>query len=418
MEPISNSLQDNSITMRFIYKARTKEGVPQKGTVDAASQEGALEVLTRHGLIPVSLSPEKGGWLVFQDIKFERVSSKDLVAFFRSFASLFEAGVPLVEGLRILAEQAGNVYFRGVLLDITDKVEGGMKLSQAFSNYPKVFSEFSASMIKAGEVSGSLQKTLGYLADYTEREYHLRSSVRTALIYPLFIVGVFVLVFLILMVFVIPRLSEVLSQIAGEENLPFLTRAILSLSKFTKTWILVIVGLIVGGIGWLIYYLKTIKGREEWHYVQLHIPIFKGIFKLIYQARFADNFSILIHGGIPILEAINITADVVGNTVYEKLIREIGEEVKAGNTIESVVKRHEEFSPFLVEMVAVGERSGKLEEVLDKVATFYQKEVDRAVAGLTGLIEPVLIVILGVGVGFLVASIIIPIYTVISKVGG
>ena len=401
--------------MQFNYKARTKEGKLQGGVIEAASRQSALEVLQRHQLTALSLDAVKSGFSFSYDIKvFSGVGRKDLVGFFRSFSSLFEAGVPIVEGLRILADQTENKNFRVIIIDVVDKVDGGMKLSQAISHYPNIFSEFHINMIKAGESSGALQKTLLYLADYTEREYQLRANVRNAMLYPAFIITVFITVFFIMMVFVVPRLAVILGQLVGKDKLPFITRALLAVSKFTNDWIIAIVLLLVGGIGFAVYYLKTPQGKEWWDDFQLRVPIFKNIFRQIYQTRFADNLSTLIAGGIPIIEAIAITANIVNNKTYQRLIYKIGEEVKAGNSIESVVRFHEEFSPFLVQMIAVGKRSGKLEDSLAKVAGFFQKEVDRSVAGLTTLIEPLLIVVMGVGVGFLVASIMIPIYSVIS----
>jgi len=404
--------------MRFIYRARTKRGKLQTGIVDASSYQAALDVLHRNRLTTVYLAEERKGFSLFSDIKIARVKGKDLMAFFHAFASLFEAGVPLVEGLYILADQAESSYLRTLILELADDVDGGIKLSQAMGRYPQAFSDFYVNMVRAGETSGALEKTLAHLANHTEREYQLRGSVRNALIYPLFIIVVFIAVFLIMMVFVVPSLTQVFLQIGGEENLPFLTRIIIAASQFTSQWFFVILILLIGGAAAGGYYLRTLEGKEWWSRLQLRIPLFGRIFKQIYQARFADNLSMLVRGGIPITEAIEICADVVGNRVYAKLIRKIEEEVKAGNTIESVVETREEFSPYLVEMIAVGERSGKLYKVLQKVADFYQQDTDRAIAGLTTLIEPVLIVVLGVGVAFLVAAIIIPIYTLVSNVAG
>lgn len=403
--------------MRFIYRARTKEGRLQAGTVEAVSRQAALEVLQRHHLTPISLEEEKISFSFFKELNIFKLRRRDLITFFRAFSFLFEAGVPLVEGLHILADQTHNTYFRRVILEIIDQVEGGMKLSGAFARHPDVFSEFNVNMVRSGETSGALQKVLLYLAEYTERDHRVRSNIRNALIYPAFIVSIFMIVFLILMVFVVPRLAEVLSQLGGEEDLPFVTRALIGISNFTQSWIFAILILLVGAVGFIVYYIKTPQGKEWWSWLQLKIPLFRTIFQQTYQARFADNLSTLIRGGIPIVDAITISADVVGNKVYERLIREIGENVKAGNTIESTVKIHEEFSPLLVEMIAIGERSGKLEEVLEKVVHFFQEEVDQAVDNLTSLIEPLLIVVLGLGVGLLVSAIIIPIYGIISGGG-
>lgn len=403
--------------MEFSYQARTKEGKLQSGTVQASTRQAALDVLKRHNLAIIALEEHEGVSVFFKDIKWEHVSSRELVTFSRSFASLFDAGVPLVEGLRILADQTGNAYFRRVILEVMDNVDAGLKLSQGLGKHPKVFSDFYRNMVKSGETSGSLQRTLSYLADYTERQYELQSNIRSALIYPIFVIVVFIAVFLIMMVYVIPKLSGVLTQI-GSGELPLLTQVILTLSQFTSDWFIVILILLFGMVSWFWYYLKTDIGRAAWDRLSLRIPVFGGLFKTIYQARFADTLSTLVRGGISIIEAMQITADVVGNTVYRSLIMRIAEEVKAGNTIESVVKSYDQFSPLVVQMIAVGERSGKLEEILTKLAVFMENEVDRMVKGLVPLLEPILIVILGVGVGLLVASIILPIYSVILNVAG
>lgn len=401
--------------MEFSYKARTVQGKLQSGIVEASTKQAALDVLQRHQLTVISVEEHLRMGLLFRELKWERVSMRELVTFSRSFATLFDAGVPLVEGLRILADQSNNPFFRSTILQIMDDVDGGMKLSQALNKHPKVFSNFYQHMIRAGETSGALQKTLLYLADYTERQYQLRGNIRSAMIYPIFVVVVFIVVFLIMMVFVVPRLSGILLQISKGE-LPFITKAVLAASNFTTDWILVILFLIGGLIAWIFHYLRSEVGKDIWHRYQLKLPIFGPMLKIVYQARFADTLSTLVRGGIPIIESMQITADVVGNNVYKGIILKMAEEVKAGNTIESVVKQHEEFSTLLTQMIAVGERSGKLEEILNKLAAFFQTEVDRTVKGLIPLIEPILIIVLGVGVGILVASIIIPIYTIILNV--
>jgi len=403
--------------MEFSYQARTKEGKLQSGTVQASSRQSALDVLRRHELAVIGLEEASGVGMLFKEIKWERVSSRELVAFSRSFASLFDAGVPLVESLRILADQTSNKFFRRAIMDVMDDVDAGAKLSQALGKHPKVFTDFYRNMVHSGESTGSLQHTLLYLADYTERQYQLQSNIRSALIYPIFVIAVFIIVFLIMMVYVVPKLSSVLQQIT-QGDLPLLTRTILKLSNFTSDWFIVILFLIFGGIGWFVYYLRTQDGRLLWDRYSLEFPIFGQIFRTIYQARFADTLSTLVHGGVSIIEAMQITAEVVGNRVYKLLILKIVEEVKAGNTIESVVKAHQEFSPLLVQMIAVGERSGKLEEILAKLAAFMETEVDRTVKNLIPLLEPILIVVLGVGVGLLVASIILPIYSIILNVAG
>ena len=404
--------------MQFIYKARTPEGKLQTGTVEASDYSRALEVLQGHNLIVISVEEKKEGLLQKEIQIFRGVKARELVIFSRALSSLFDAGVPLVEGLRALAEQTPSPTFAKVLYKVADEVDGGMPFSRALGKHPKFFSKFYVSMIKTGEVSGNLQETLSFLADYTERDYVLKSKVRGALTYPAFVISVFFVVGLVVLTWVIPRLTRVLQEIAPGGELPAITRALISVSGFTRHYIWLILLLVIGGGGYLFWWLKTPAGRRAWHALQLKLPIFGPLFKKIYQARFAGNLSTLIRGGLPIIESINITQEVIGNTIYEEILAELASAVKTGKSIASVIAKKEEFSPVTTLMVAVGEKAGKLEPILKKIALFYEAEVGHTVDNLASLLEPVLIIILGVGVGLVVASVIIPMYTVITSVGG
>lgn len=401
--------------MLFRYRAKTLQGQIQKGTVEASTQASALAVLQKHNLIPLSIEEIKSQGIFDKQITLGGVKGKDLVVFSRSLAALFDAGVPLVESLRTLAEQNSNPKFKEIISQIAEDVNSGLAFSKALSQHKKVFSQFYISMVKIGEVSGNLQNTLTYLSEYLEKEYNLQAKVRAALAYPGFIIGVFIIVGFIMFFFVIPQLAKVISSLP-QEDMPFLTKMLLSVSNPSLGAMLTVLAIIIGSLAFLIYFLRTPDGKRMWHETQLKLPIFGKLFKNIYQARFCENLSTLIKGGLPILQGLQITGDVVGNTVYQEIINDVARSVKIGNTIESVLGKRKEFDPLVVEMISVGERSGKLESILKKTSEFYTMEIDRTVANLSALIEPILIVVLGVGVFFILAAILIPMYSAMTSI--
>ncbi len=400
--------------MLFKYRAKNSQGQMQYGTVEASTQDMALTVLQRHNLIPLSIEEVKQEGILSKQITLGGVKGKDLVIFSRSLAALFDAGVPLVEALRTLAEQNTNLKFKEIISQIAEDVNSGLTFSKALAQHKKVFSQFYISMIKIGEVSGNLQNTLSYLSEYLEKEFNLQSKIRAALAYPAFIIGVFIIVGFVMFFFVIPQLTKIIANLS-QENLPFFTKLLLSISNPSPTMMFTVLAIILGGLGFLIYFLRTTEGKKIWHQTQLKLPIFGKLFKNIYQARFCENLSTLIKGGLPILQGLKITGDVVGNIVYQEIIEDVAKAVKIGNTIESVLSKKEEFDPLIVEMIAVGERSGKLESILKKTAEFYSMEIDRTVTNLSSLIEPILIVILGIGVFFILAAILVPMYSAMTS---
>jgi len=400
--------------MLFKYRAKTLSGQLQTGSVEASSKSAALMVLQKHNLIPLSLEEVKKEGLFNKKISIGGVKGKDLVIFSRSLAALFDAGVPLVESLRTLADQSSNATFKEIIYQIAEDVNSGLSFSKALAQHKKVFSQFYISMVKIGEVSGNLQNTLAYLSEYLEKEYNLQSKIRSALTYPGFIIGVFIIVGFLMVFFVIPQLTKFIATLPPE-NLPFFTKILLKFSNPSPVSMFMTLGVIIGGLIFLIYFLKTPDGKKIWHQTQLKMPIFGKLFKNIYQARFCENLSTLIKGGLPILQALQITGEVIGNLIYKNIIDDVAQSVKIGNTIESVLVKRKEFDPLLVEMIAVGERSGKLEPILKKTAEFYTMEIDRTVDNLSALIEPLLIVVLGVGVFFILAAILLPMFSVMTS---
>ncbi|OGL75688.1 hypothetical protein A3F52_03545 [Candidatus Uhrbacteria bacterium RIFCSPHIGHO2_12_FULL_47_11] len=403
--------------MKFYYKARTQTGEIQTGNVEATNRTAALEVLHRHNLVVIGIKERDQASLLNKDLAiFSGVRGRDIVVFSRSLSSLFDAGVPLVEAIRVVAEQVENAYLKKSLFEVATDVDGGVSFSRALSQHPNIFSTFYVNMVKTGEVSGNLQKTLSYLADYLESEFNLKSKIKSALTYPIFIVFVFIIVGLIMLLFVIPNLGKVLQQISPDK-LPAITKGLFAVSDFVREWWWIIIFGLIGLVAAAIFYIRTPDGRQMWHDLQLRVPVFGPLLKKIYQARFANNLSTLIRGGLPIIQSLKISGDVVGNLTYTRIVNEVADQVKTGATIESVLKKYPtHFSTLATQMVAVGEKSGKLEGILQKVAAFYEQDINRTVENLTALIEPIMIIVLGIGVAIVVASIIIPMYSVITSI--
>jgi len=346
---------------------------------------------------------------------FENVSRKEIVIFSRQLAILFKSEVPLVESLQSLALQAKDP-FKGKLMNIAEEIQGGSSFSQALSKYPKVFTVFYVSMVKSGEAAGKMSETLLYLADHLEREYQVQSKLKGAMIYPAFIMGTLFLVGMVMIYFVIPQLTSMLTDFGGK--LPLLTRMIIGFSDFFRSkgyWLLpILVLLIIFGKR----YISTPEGKRAFDNFALKIPIFGKFIMLTNIVQFSENLSTLISGGLPITRALEITKEVLGNIMFKEMVTEISEAVRKGETISSVLERHPEIVPPLVlQMTLVGERTGQVDNALKNIVVFYQKELDASVDNMISLIEPILLVFLGVVVGILVAGIMLPIYNMGSGTG-
>jgi type IV pilus assembly protein PilC len=400
--------------MRFNYQARTKEGEIQTGTVEAGSREAAVETLQRHGLLPIFLEEVSVIPIYARSLKFfQKIKLKDLTLFYRQLAILFGADVSPLESLRILGEQIGNPIFKEVIFQVENDIRGGEPLSSAMEKHPKVFSTFYVNVTKAGEATGNLQEVLKYLADHAEREYNITSKVKGAFTYPAVIFSLFLVVGTLMMIFVVPQMTAMLQELG--QNLPFTTKILIGVSKILRSWFWLIIPLGIAAAIGLRSWIKAPKGKEFIDTLKLKIPIFKDLFKKMYLARFSESLKTLLKGGTPILKALDITATVVGNKIYERIINEAKERVRVGETISSAFSNYpKQIAPLVTQMVAVGEKTAQLDTILDKVADFYQQEIDRMVANMTQLIEPVMILILGAGVGLLVSSILMPIYNIAS----
>jgi type IV pilus assembly protein PilC len=400
--------------MKFNYQARTKDGIMQSGVIEAASKEAAIILLQRHDLFVTSLVEIDKAPFYSKKVKmFQRISEKDVVLFSRQLSIMFKAKVPLVGALQSLSNQIVNPNFREIIMKIADEVGGGISFSQALTGYPKLFSEFYVNIIRSGEASGTLSTSLGYLADYLETQYNFSRKIIGAMTYPIFIMFVMLAVVFLMLFFVVPQLGQVLKE-TGQE-LPFVTKMVLDSSTFlTKYWWMAL--LMLSGIGFALYnYVKSSTGKKFFAKNLLKVPIMGKFLRTIYLTRFAENLSVLICSGLPIIRAIDISGSIVGNDVYKKAILKVRDEVKKGETIHLTLAKYPKlFPPLFVQMVSVGEKTGTLGDTLKHIVSFYQKEVDRAIDSLLNIIEPVLILFLGVVVGGLVASILLPMYQMTS----
>ena len=401
--------------MKFAYKARDKEGKIQTGMVLAQDQNKAESLLMQNSLAIVSLEVQQSN--IFEKINpfGKSVKNKDLVLFSRQLATLISAGVPIIAALRILREQVNSKYLLAVIGDLIAAVENGDSLSTALSKHDEVFGNVFISMVMSGEVSGSLDKSLIYLADQLEKNYQLQGKVKSALTYPIFVLGALVVIGLLMFKFVLPNLTAVLEEQGG--SLPAISLALIAFTKFfNQFWWLVLLA-VAGAILGVRYYISTPAGRRQWDALKIHFPIIGDIFQKIYLARFATNLSTLTMGGIPIIKALQIVSEIINNVVYRDIVISAVDKIKGGRSISEGLMGHPEFPSIVTQMVKVGEQTAQIDVIMGKLGKFYEQEVDTKVATLTTLLEPIIMIVLGIGVGALVAGILLPIYNLASTTG-
>lgn len=386
----------------------------QTGMVEASSKEAAIALLQRNRLFVTFLDPtEKKPFWAKNLAILQHVSKKDIVNFSRQLALMFTSKIPLLQALESIAEQTKNQGFKEKIEIIAQEIEGGTKFSQALSSHPKLFSSFYISMVKSGEASGTLSESLTYLADHLEREYHLQAKIQGAMIYPIMIVVVVTGVLVMMMYFVIPSITNVLVE-TGQE-LPLMTKIVIVISNIMRKFGLIVFGVIGVGIFFLVRYTRTPKGLAAKDRFILKVPFLKSFLQMVYISRFSENLSTLVAGGLPISQSLEITGEVVGNQVYKDIIVRLKEEVGKGENISKVLREYpDKFPPILVQMVAVGEKTGTLDKSLMNVVDFYRKEVERAIENLLSILEPLMVVILGGIVAGLMASVLLPLYKMTS----
>lgn len=401
----------------FEYKGLSNTGDKVSGDVDASSRDGAIEILQQRGIIITSLNDksETGQGLNKSISFFSKVPVKEVVFMARQIATLFEAHVSANKAFSLIAEQAENKTLKSQLRGVTNDLASGISISQSLSQYPETFSAFFVNMVKSGEETGKLSETFIFLADYMERQYELNRKVKSALIYPTFVISVFVGVMVLMFTFIIPKLGKMITE--SGQPVPVYTQIVLKISDlFVNNGLMVLILVVIAVIG-LIFFLKGQKGKFWLDGVKLKLPFFRVLFQKIYLARIADNLDTMLSAGIPIIRTLEVTSAVVSNRVYENIIKDVSEQVKSGISLANAFAKHSEVPSMLSQMIRVGEETGMLGQVLKTLGKFYRREVDQAVDTIVALIEPAMIILLGLGVGVLLVSVLVPIYQVSMSAG-
>jgi len=399
----------------FNYRAKNSQGKDITGTVDASTREAAVELLLDRELIILEVTAPPKGEIELANLPFfGRIKPKDVVILSRQLAVMISAQMPVVQSLNILKEQTTNAKLKAIVQDIADEVEGGAQLSASMAKYPKVFDDFFVSMVKTGETTGRLDKVLDYLADQKERDYQLRSKIKSMTIYPVFVFSMLVIVGVIVMIFIVPQLIAVILESGGE--LPWTTKLLIATSGLFVHWWWLMLLIVVGAVIGFKVYTSNEAGHKKWDEIKLRAPLLGKLYQRIYLVRFGRSLATLSDGGVPLPYALEVVSGVVGNLAYADLILETKKEVEDGNPLADVFLASEIVPPMMSQSLAVGEKSGKLGEVLGKVSDFYAKEVETMMSDLITLIEPAVIVLLGVGVAIMVAAVILPMYNLSASI--
>lgn len=402
--------------MLFSYKAIDQNNVKREGTVEASNIDAAISTVQKLSYTVISIDPveEKNDIFKFEIKWFQRISNKEVVILSRQLATLFDAQVSALRVFRLLGAEAENPQMRAVLNDIGDDLQAGSSISRAMSAHPEVFSPFYINMVRSGEESGSMERSFNYLAEYLDRTYQVITKARNALVYPAFVIGVFILVMGLMLTMVIPRISQILVD-SGQE-LPIYTRIVIAISSFVTDYIGVLIALVAIAGVFLWRFVRTPVGKRAYDEFKISIPYVGDLYRKLYLTRVCDNLSTMLQSGISMPQALEVTAEVVDNAVFKEIIDNTLIEVKAGRSFADAVSEYPEIPGVLSQMAKVGEETGNLSEIMKTLAMFYNREVNNAVDTLIGLIEPLMIVLLGLGVGTLLASVLMPIYNMTAAI--
>lgn len=394
--------------MLFSYKTVTKEGRESVGEIEAQNQDAAINTLQRSGLVVVSVRPaEQKQFFEYELSFFNRVSAKEIAMVSRQIATLLEAHVPALKTFRLLANEAENPVIGKKFTEISDDIQNGVAISDALFKHPALFSDFYVNMVRAGEESGKLSETFVALADYLERSYELMAKARGALIYPAFIVFTFIVVMILMFVLVIPKLTDIIAQ-SGQE-MPFYTKIVIAISELLVNYGLFVFVLVATGafLSW-----RSVRDTDFIEHLKISLPGIGNLYRMIYLSRISDNMQTMLGNGISMVRSIEITSKVVGNDIYKKILMETSEAVKTGTPFSGALSKYPEIPNVMIQMIKVGEETGEIGSILGKLSVFYQREVNNAIATVLSMIEPAMIVALGLGVGGVLASVLIPIYQI------
>jgi len=397
----------------FKWEGKVYGGGAQSGTMEAATEAVVRSQLRHQRIIPSKISKvrKKSQIVLFKP----KVKAKNLAIFTRQLATMVDAGLPLVQSLDILADQEENPTLKEILNSVKEDVEGGLTFAAALKKHPKAFNDLYTNMVVAGEEAGTLDIILNRLSEFIEKAEALRRKVKSAMMYPAIVTFVAVVVVGILMVFVIPTFEKMVRE--AHQQLPGLTQFMVDMSKFIRSHILIAIGMLAALIFLIRYTRKTDKGKKAIDGFLLKLPVFGILLRKVAVARFTRTLSTLMTSGVPILDGLNLVAKTSGNKVIEDAVMAARENISSGENIAEPLARSKVFPPMVTRMISVGENTGALDQMLNKIADFYEDEVDTAVAGLTSMLEPLMIVFLGGVVGTIVIAMYLPIFNMANAIG-
>jgi type IV pilus assembly protein PilC len=396
----------------YAYKVRDRGGNLISGTLVADNEALVLQRLREQGLTPLEVGKQSRGLNI--ELTKKKVKLKELAVFSRQFATMVNSGLPILRALAILSDQTSNAELAKALSACRVDIEQGASLSAAIQKHPKIFNDLYVSMVKSGETGGSLDNVLLRLADMIENEVKLRGKIKAAMTYPIAVVALVSLIMAAMLLFVVPQFKSIYGQLGG--SLPMPTQLLLTVSDiFKKFWYIVLAGIFIGRF-FFRRWKATPAGRESVDAFKLRVPVFGTLFQKTALARFAGTLSMLLRSGVPILQALDIVSETVNNRVISKAVTDVQGSVREGESMAKPLARHKVFPPMVVQMLAVGEETGQVDVMLEKVATFYNQEVEAAVDSLTSLIEPLLIAVVGGAVGAAVIALYMPMFNIIKLI--
>lgn len=403
--------------MLYHYTALNNNGNKEEGDIEGTSLDNAILLLQKKNITIVEIKEkEDESDDIFKNVKFfkKSIKPKDVVIFSRQVATLFEAGVSALKAFRLLAEENENETLQEQLIGVADDIESGISLSEALTKRPELFSTFYVNMVKAGEESGKLNEVFLFLADYLDRDYEMSQKIKKALTYPSFVIGTFFVIMIGMLTFVVPKMAALFTEEGAK--LPMVTRIVLAVSNLFVHYAPITFPILAIG-GWVFYkWSKTEEGAYEIDDVMTKLPVMKTLMQRIFLQRLADNMNTMLTNGVPIVKSIDITAAIVENRIYKDLLKRVSAKVQTGTSFSKALYAEKLVPNILVQMVHIGEETGELGYILKNLATFYRRELDTAIDSVIGLIEPAMIVSLGLGVGVLVAAVLLPMYSLSSAI--
>ncbi|MBU6431200.1 type II secretion system F family protein [Patescibacteria group bacterium] len=399
--------------MLFNYKALDEKGEEKAGSIEALNIDIAINSLQKRGLIISQIKDADGGSLFERKFSFfSQVSNKDIVILSRQIATMFEAQVSALRVFQLIGSQIQKPSLRKVIAEVASDIQGGSSISDALYKHHRVFSDFYVNMVRSGEESGKLDQTFLFLADYLDRSYEITSKVKNALVYPIFIVFTFLAVMILMFTAVIPKISAIL--VDSGQKIPSYTKVVMGISNFLVNYGVFLLILLVISSFFFYRYGRTREGRLAIDKFKLSIPLANDLFRKLYLSRFSDNMNTMLTSGISMLRGLELTSKVIGNEVYREILENSVESVKGGSSLSDSLARQSEIPGILIQMIKIGEETGQLGSILKTLSNFYRREVINSVDTIVGLIEPIMIVTLGAGVGILLSSVLIPIYNISS----